>query len=282
MKLLYFIRNTFLIFFLFFLLQVNQKVYAAENTYIDDIIQKGYLNVGLPPYTTPPFYYLDPKDKKLKGYDVDIIEGFAKEIGVDVVFDRDSTSFNNLVKRAGAGDFDMAIGKLGTTFKRMSDAHPHEYMNFRHALLSNRKFVNSLGVSPDNPKYGNELLNSSMKIGFIDRSAYDTYANSLFANAEKVGFKNWSDCKNALLDGKVDAIYRDATEIKKIVYQKPNLSIEYVPILFDDIIDQKSIFLSTEANTYLSDILDYYLKRKEIKTDSQIMKDYSSFYEPIN
>ncbi len=282
MKLLYFIRNTFLIFFLFFLLQVNQKVYAAENIYIDKIIQKGYLNVGLPPYTTPPFYYLDQKDKKLKGYDVDIIEGFAKEIGVDVVFDRDSTSFNNLVKRAGAGDFDMAIGKLGTTFKRMSDAHPHEYMNFRHALLSNRKFVNSLGVSPDNPKYGNELLNSSMKIGFIDRSAYDTYANSLFINAEKIGFKNWTECKTALLEGKVDAIYRDATEIKKIVYQKPNLSIEYVPILFDDIIDQKSIFLSTEANTYLSDILDYYLKRKEIKTDSEIMKDYSSFYEPIN
>ncbi len=282
MNLLYFLRNCILIFTLFLLIQINQKVYAAENIYIDKIIQRGYLNVGLPPYTTPPFYYLDPKDNKLKGYDVDIIEGFANEIGVNVVFDRDSTSFNNLVKRSGAGDFDMAIGKLGTTFKRMSDAHPHEYMNFRHALLSNRKFVNSLGVAPDNPKYGNKLLNSEMTIGFIDRSAYDTYANSLFVNAKKVGFKNWTECKNALLEGKVDAIYRDATEIKKIVYQKPNLSIEYVPILFDDIIDQKSIFLSTEANTYLSDILDYYLKRKEIKTDSEIMKDYSSFYEPIN
>ena len=82
--------------------------------------------------------------------------------------------------------------------------------------------------------------------------------------AIKKGFSNWDECKEALINGTIDAIYRDATEIKKIVYQDPNLSIKFVPVLFDDVKDKISIYLSTEANTGLSDVLEYYLDEEEI------------------
>ena len=138
----FFFITLILSFTLLFILQfAAQSVDAAEITYIQKILDRGTLKVGLPPYTTPPFYYNDPKSGQLKGYDVQIARDFASKLGVKAVFDRDSVSFNDLVRRAGAGDFDIAIGKLGTTYKRMSDAHPHEYMNFRHAILSNRKSV---------------------------------------------------------------------------------------------------------------------------------------------
>ena len=269
-------------FTLLFVLQFAvQSVDAAEIPYVQKILDRGTLKVGLPPYTTPPFYYNDPKTGQLEGYDVEIAREFAAELGVEAVFDRDSSSFNDLVRRAGAGDFDIAIGKLGTTYKRMSDAHPHEYMNFRHAILSNRKSIASIQGNIPDEEFASVLLNSEIRIGFIANSAYDTYAQKYFPNAKRIGLKNWAECKKALFDGKVDGIYRDATEIKKIVYQIPSLSLDYVPVLFEDVIDQKSIYTSTNAEVQLGSILDYFLSREvKVQSDSQIMESFADYYRP--
>jgi len=262
-------------------LTVVQTVNAAEIEYLQNIIDKGFIKVGIPPYNTPPFYYLDEKSNELAGYDIEIAKNFAKQIGVEVKFDRESKSFNDLVRRAGANDVDLAIGKLGTTYKRMKDAHPHEYMSFRHALLANRKTLSSLQGDIPNDKFAEIILESNLKIGFIANSAYSTYAELLFPNAIKLSFENWKQAKTALLNNEIDGIYRDATEIKKIVYQEPSLSLEYVPVLIEDLIDQKSIYISTEANSEMGSILNYYLKKEvKVKTDSEIMDEFSTYYQP--
>ena len=262
--------------------------FAAENKFIDAIQQRGYLHVGIPPYNTPPAYYLDPDTKQLKGYDIDLARGLADKLGVDVRFDRDSTSFNNLVERAGAGDFDLAIGKLGLTYSRLYDAFPIQYMNFRHALLADRKFVSSLGVDPDSPDFGKALKASKIRIGSIRNSVWETETKNNFPNAEFVGFSNWSEAKQALFSvdpetqkSEIDAIYRDATEIKPIVYSKPSLSLKYVPILFDDLIDRKSIYLSERAMVGFSDFVNIFIRREwgEIKSDQTILSEYQSQFQ---
>ena len=43
--------------------------FAAENSFINSIQQRGYLKVGLPPYNTPPAYYIDEATEELKGYE---------------------------------------------------------------------------------------------------------------------------------------------------------------------------------------------------------------------
>ena len=258
------------------------SVNAAEIEYIQGIQERGYIKVGIPPYKTPPFYYIDQDTNQLSGYDVETAKDFASKLGVEVLFDRKSKSFNDLVRRAGNNEVDMAIGKLGTTYKRMKNAHPHEYMNFRHALLSNRKSISNLQGNIPDDKFAEVLLNSNLRIGFIANSAYSTYASGLFPNAIKKGYSNWSMATEALLNGEIDLLYRDATEIKKIVYQKPSLSLEFVPVLIEDLVDQKSIYVSTKANIAIGSILDYYLgKEIKIKSDSEIMNDFISYYQPI-
>ena len=85
-----------------------------------------------------------------------------------------------------------------------------------------------------------------------------------------------------MINGEIDGLYRDATEIKKIVYQKPSLSLEYVPVLIDDLVDQKSIYVSTKANMAIGSVLDYYLgKEIKIKSDTEIMNEFMSFYQPL-
>ena len=254
--------------------------YSAEIKLVKQIEDRGYLRVGIPPYSTPPFYYLDEQNK-LKGYDVDIVQKFAKDLNLKIIFDRSSKSFNDLVKRAGANEIDIAIGKLGTTYERMKDAHPHEYMNFRHSLLMNRKTLASIQGDIPNDSLAKILLNSKFKLGFIANSAYDTYANVYFPNVTKKGYASWDEATKALLSNDIDAIYRDSTEIKMIVYQTPSLSLKFVPILFEDLLDQKSIYVSTQTNSEMGSLLDYFLSKEiGIKTDTQVIEVYPDFYNP--
>ena len=256
----------------------------AANDFVRAIQARGYLKVGLPPYNTPPAYYLEEKSDELQGYDVDFARTLASKLGVDIQFDRSSTSFNNLVERVGNGDFDIAIGKLGLTYDRLFDAFPIQYLSFRHAFLANRGFVASLGVDPDDPKFGEILKNSTIRIGSINNSTWETEAKANFPNATFVGYKNWPAAKKALFEegSAIDAIYRDTTEIKPIVYTQPDLSLEYVPILFDELIDRKSIYLSQEGRLGLKDSIDMTLRREwgGIKTDINILDEFQSFYIP--
>jgi ABC-type amino acid transport substrate-binding protein len=256
----------------------------AANDFVRAIQERGYLKVGLPPYNTPPAYYLEENSDELQGYDVDFARTLASKLGVDIQFDRSSTSFNNLVERVGNGDFDIAIGKLGLTYNRLFDAFPIQYLSFRHAFLANRGFVASLGVDPDDPRFGEILKNSTIRIGSIKNSTWETEAKANFPNATFVGFKNWPAAKKALFekDSVIDAIYRDSTEIKPIVYEQPDLSLEYVPILFDELIDRKSIYLSQEGRLGLEDSIDMTLRREwgGIKTDINILDEFQSLYLP--
>ena len=253
--------------------------YAVEIEYYQNVLDRGYLKVGIPPYNTPPYYYYDNKTNRMEGIDIDIVRQFAKNIGVELLIDKDSKTYNGLLKRTGNGDFDLTIGKLSTFYKRMEDAHPHQYMTFRHALLANRKVISKLQRQLPNDKFAPILIESDIKIGFIGDSSYGEFANQLFPNAVKIGLKDWESCKTALLNNEVDAIYRDATEVKKIVYEQPNLSLDFVPILFDDKIDHISMYVSAKVNPDLGPMLDFYIREElGVKTDNQIMEEYECFF----
>jgi ABC-type amino acid transport substrate-binding protein len=260
-----------------------EQSFAAEIAYFQNMLERGYLNVGIPPYETPPYYYFDTKSNQMEGIDIDIVRKFANNIGVKAVFDRDSKTYNGLLKRTGEDQFDLSIGKLSTFYKRMQDAHPHEYMHFRHALLANRTVISKIQGQTPNEKFAPYLLDSKIRIGFIEDSSYGEFAKELFPNATKLGLKDWDTCKKALMDKKVDAIYRDATEVKKIVYQEPNLSLDFVPILFDDKIDHISMYVSSKVNPEISSMLEYFIiKEIGIKTDKDIMEEYEIFFQPSN
>ena len=257
--------------------------YGVEIEFFQGVLDRGYLKIGIPPYETPPYYYFDKNSNQMEGIDIDIVRDFANKLGVKAVFDRDSKTYNGLLIRTGADDFDISIGKLSTFYKRMEDAHPHEYMNFRHALLANRKVISKLQGQTPNDKFAPILLDSKIKIGFIEDSSYGEFAKELFPNATKLGLKDWPSCKKALMERKVDAIYRDATEVKKIVYEEPNLSLDFVPVLFDDKIDHISMYVSNKVNPELSSMLEYFITKEiGIKTDKEIMEEYTEFFQPSN
>ena len=266
--------------------------HAAEIGFIDAIQQRGYLRVGLPPYDTPPAYYIDPESQQLVGFDVDLARGLAKALDVELRFDRESSSFNELVARVGRDEFDMAIGKLGQTYSRLANAFPIQYLHLRHALLADRQFIASLGVDPDDPDFGNALMKSSMRIGSIENSTWEVGVDMYFPNANFVAFSDWSSSQSALLisepaisqNSSIDAIYRDATEIKKIVYDNPALTLDYVPVILDDIFEECSIYFSESGYRAFSAFVPFYLDNSwgSIKDDQELIQEYNAYYYPAS
>ena len=257
---------------------------AAENSFINGIQERGYIRVGLPPYNTPPAYYIDPKTNELSGYDVDFAKKLAEELEVGVKFDRKSEDFNDLVRRVGANEFDLAMGKLGTTYSRLFDAFPVQYMQLRHGILANRQALEKNDLRTALPNFGDKLKNSSIRIGAMGGSIWDTEVRRVFPNAKIKKYKGWPKVKEALFEGEVDAIYRDATEIKAIVYEDPNLAIQYAPILFEDELTMTSIFMNESGKIGFDDFLRYFIDREwgEIKNDSEIIEEFQDYYNSLS
>jgi len=241
------------------------------------IQERGELLIGIPPYNTPPFYYRTAPDRDLQGYDIDIGRSIARRLGVRPVFDQRSTSFNDLVVRAGRGEVDLAIGKLGTTYPRLFDAQPHAYMRFRQALLINRQVLSRIGRESD-PQLGIRLQEAPIRIGVIQKSAYDTFVKDVFPKASVMLFKDWPATVQALKSGDVDAIYRDSNEIRMLTLQDPRLALRYIDVIIDDMIDVKSMFVGN-ASEDLGPFIDFLVSSEfGIPDDKQIMKKFQSFY----
>lgn len=244
---------------------------------ISRLQNKGEIRVGIPPYNTPPFYYRESEQGPFKGYDIEIARTIARRLGVRLVLDRQSTSFNDLVTRAGRGEVDLAIGKLGTTYSRLFDADPHGYMNFRQALLIDRRVLSRIGQETD-PKLGQKLKQAPLRLGAIRNSAYDTYAVEVFPRAEVSALPSWDAVVQALRSGHVDAIYRDYTEIRMLTLQNPSIALHYAPILIEDLADKKSIYVGQQSRD-LGPFLDYLISSEfGIVDDDAIIRRFRTFY----
>ncbi len=67
------------------------------------------------------------------------------------------------------------------------------------------------------------------------------------------------------------------------MYEEPNLSLDFVPVLFDDKIDHISMYVSNKVNPELSSMLEYFITKEiGIKTDKEIMEEYTEFFQPSN
>ena len=67
-------------------------------------------------------------------------------------------------------------------------------------------------------------------------------------------------------------------KLRKLFIRSPRL-LTYVPVLFEDIIDRTDFFNKAEQD--LGSVLAILSREVSIKSDSEIMADYSSFYQPI-
>jgi ABC-type amino acid transport substrate-binding protein len=235
--------------------QEQRSATLAPARDISSIQQEGLLRVAMTRFDLPAFHQRSP-DGSVVGLEVDLARAIAQALGVKVALNADYNSFDTVAEAVAAGRADIGLSKLSQTYYRVQRVlFSQPYVTLRHAMLYDRLEIANMadGAAPSEV-----LRNFHGKIGVIAASAYVDFGRRNFPRAEIVPLENWELVIRALKERRVDAVYRDEFEIRRVLKHEPALSIKFGAAL---ITDQKA-FLSIaicDTCSKLQQFINYHL-----------------------
>lgn len=231
------------------------------------IVNRGELIVAMLGVDTPPFFY--EKNGELTGLEVDLAKALAKELGVQVRFNRSAKSFNAVVDTVARGEADMAISKLSRTLARsqvISFTQP--YLTLNHALILNRVAFAQHARERAAPDV---IRKFNGTIGVIAKSSFQDYAKRYFPRAKVIEYPGWPDVLKALEKGEVMAAYRDEFEIKRILKSNPTASLTLRTITLKDLEDTLGIAVGIQDRTLLAFANEFLAQRGDKLTINKVL-----------
>lgn len=183
---------------------------VVEKSTIELVRSKGELVVG----TAPGYFPFEMMDKKGKiiGFDIEVAETIAKQLGVKLRVER--FSFDGLIPALQTGKVDMVLAGMTIRGDRaLSVSFSDPYYTTGQVLL----------VSKKNPgvKSWRDLDVKGKVIGVSLGTTGAMLARELFKNAEVRDFDTLPDACLAASTGKVDAVVYDEPGIRVYVAQHP-------------------------------------------------------------
>ena len=264
----------FVLLMMLFSLSSPQATEASANSQpfneVQEIIKRGKLVVAMYSKDAPPFYYVD-KNNQLTGFDVVLIEGFAKLLGVPVEYNRSAKFLNDTVTMVENHEVDLAITKLSMTFKRASRVlFTDPYVTLHQSLLINRlELIKQLKGRPQEEA----IQNLTGKLGVVAKSSYVDYAKH-FHNSEVISYLTWDEAIKDAREGKITAAMRDDAEVKLILREHPEYALDLMSVILKDAKDPKGIAVSIDHNQ-LRLLLNFYIKTLDWSiTGDQMINNY--------
>ncbi len=231
------------------------------------VVNRGELVVAMLGVDTPPFFY--EKKGELVGLEVDLAKAIAKELGVNVRFNRTAKTFNAVVDTIARGEADIAISKLSRTLARaqvISFSQP--YLSLNHALILNRvkfaQFARDRAL-PD------VIRGFGGTVGVIAKSSFADYAKRNFPNAKVIEYPGWGDVLKALDKGEVIGAYRDEFEVKRILKIDPTASLVLRTVTFKDLEDTLGIAVGIGDPVLLAFINEFLAQRSDKLTTTKVL-----------
>lgn len=231
---------------------------GAASRDLSTIVDSGTLRVAMTRFDLPAFHWRG--DAALAGPEVVLAQAIGRALGVEVVFVDDAPSFNGVVDAIVQGRADIGISKLSQTYTRLIRVRFSEpYITLRHALLFERAAVaaRSEGRPPEEA-----LRNFNGRIGVIRGSSYVDFGRRNFPAAEVVELADWNAATEALLAGKVDAIYRDEFEIRRVLKNRPALNVRLGTAVVTDQKDYLSVAIC-DSCAKLQQFINHHLNRTQ-------------------
>ena len=221
------------------------------------IVEAKVLRVALTRFDLPAFHTRGP-DGTITGAEIDMAEQIARALGVKVVFIDEADSFDAVVDLVAAGRADIGLSKLSQTYRRLHRVRfSKPYITLRQALLFNRSRI---AQDTERRPPADVLQRYNGRIGVIAGSAYVDFAKANFPTATLVERRTWDDVIADLLDGKVEAIYRDEFEIRRVVKNNPALNVKFGTAAITDQAALLSIAICDTCSK-LQELINYHLER---------------------
>ena len=182
----------------------------------------GILRVALTHADYPPFY--ERQAGGLRGLDIDLAHDVARRLGVDVQFNREASSWDDIVAVIAARKADVAIAALSRSLPRAQRvAYTQPYLTLPQALLVNR--LKLAGLAGEGEPVV-RLNNPAVRIGTLRGSSYVNFAKAAFPAAQVEVYDQWSNAVNALVSGRIHAVMFDALLCKRTLLARPELALQ--------------------------------------------------------
>jgi ABC-type amino acid transport substrate-binding protein len=227
-----------------------------------ETIEEGILLVGTDtPY--PPFEIGQPPN--ISGYDIEIMNAMAEEMGLEVEYQ--DTSFDTIFRDVAQGKFDTeAAASSITDGRERSVDFTNPYYQTEGALVV--------------PEGETEIASvddlSGVVVATQDATTLETYMNDESDASEVRGFPEGPDAINAVRTGQADAAFIDAPVAADAVEKQGGVEIaEEVPL------DEFFGFAVAEDNTSLLDAMNDALQTvKDDGTLAELHQEYFSVEPP--
>ena len=236
-----------------FALMLTGASLSAENTPAS-LKQKGSIVVG----TASGYYPFEMVDKqnKLVGYDIDIADAIAKDLGVKVEWQ--NYAFSGLIPALQANKVDLVLAAMTANDKRkLVVDFSNPYFTSGQAILVNKKVPNV--------KSWQDLDKKGYVIAVSQGTTADTTASSMFKNATVKKFDGSALAALELLNGKAQAVIHEVPWVA--VYQRKNPDTTYA-VLEPFTTEHLSIAVpkgNPQMVEYLNGFLGKYVKSDEYK-----------------
>ncbi len=237
---------------------------------IQRILDRGKLIVAMHNEDAPPFFMHD-KDGRFYGFDVELAHGIAKQLGVEVEFNREADTYNGVVDIVARHKADVAISYLSKTLERSKSVRfTNPYVTMNLAVLINRLRAAREKKGQDMPEI---LKNLDGRIGVLANSSHVGYVKEIFPNAIMKKYKAFDpDVINAVLDGSLFAGFFDELDMKRAIRKRPELSLRLQLVIMKDREDYIAIAVPWE-DTHLLSWLNLYLKAHSPKITADKLLD---------
>lgn len=239
------------------LLLLSVSGFALGNP-IENIKKRGSLEISIYGKPSPPFLIQDKVTKSWTGLDIDIAKAMAKELGVKLVINDRSKTFDSVVDKVNAKEADLAISKLSLTSKRAQKVIFSEpYIRLGMGVVYNRLSYIKL-KKQSKARFFNQ---AHVKVGVLKGSAFTQFVKNRFPKSKMVLFKNRDEIYKSLANGKIDFTLADEASIAAWRKSFPSLNLRASYSLVKDSHDligiafpQESFILRDWVNIFLTEL----------------------------
>ena len=237
---------------------------------IQRIINRGKIIVAMHKDDVPPFSMT--KQGKFTGIDVEIAREIALKLGVDLQFNRQSKTYDEVVEFVAQGKADIAVSLVSSSLKRAKFVFfSKPYMVLKQALLINRLGLASLKKSSANKDIRIQLNQSGVKIGTMRSTSYVGYAQEDFPQAKIILYDSWEKIIAEVRAGKLLAAFYDEIEINNWNKAHPEDSLYLKTKILTHRVDPLAIVVN-QKDTALLEWINLYIRHAELKGHLQRLK----------
>ncbi|ESA38949.1 amino acid abc transporter substrate-binding protein [Leptolyngbya sp. Heron Island J] len=244
---------------------------------IQRVLDRGKLIVALLGTDNPPFFTEEINTSDSVGLDIKIAQGLADALGVNLEFNRSAHTFDDVVDKVYGLEADIAISKLSRTLSRAQRVRfSQPYVTMRQGLLMNRL---QLAKQSEGNQIIEAIRNFNGNVGVIQGSSYVGFIKQKFPQATIQEYPIWDDIVEAVVNGEIQAAYRDELEVKKVIFKNPDAALRLQTIALNDTQDQIAMALPWDSQN-LQAFVNQYLDTFNLSfTADDVLDEYAAYLQ---